>query len=300
MVMSSAGPSRLTNELWLAAHDSTTGRTWVGARPLAVGLATGLLAELVHDGFLKLQNGTLFRTSETPPDDPALGPLLVKMQAEERSRLPPPSPVRTGVPEGRGHSAPLRDTNAPDWSPSRETLDWPSSVSNAQDRPSSARHLRDWPPPAQGWSSPPHAVPEQTRHSTRGHELSTWMSYLADEQRAEMRVIDRLARAGLVRQEQHRRVFGGITVRYVPYDSVVSGNPANTITSAIVRGRHLPCSQLFLAGLFLATGLHHHALATLTPSERSELAGQLGRHLDEPSRELLRAADTAVGEAAMR
>ena len=56
---------------------------------------------------------------------------------------------------------------------------------------------------------------------------------------------------------------------------------------------------LFLGGLFLATGLHHHALATLTPFHRSLLASQLKR-LDPMSQELLKTADTAVGEAAMR
>jgi hypothetical protein len=65
---------------------------------------------------------------------------------------------------------------------------------------------------------------------------------------------------------------------------------------------------LFLAGLFLATGLHHHALATLSPNERSLLARQIQQGLQDRGKpglkemlqELLRAADAAVGEAAMR
>jgi hypothetical protein len=279
--MRSVEPSRLTDDLWLAAHDRVDGRASIGDWPLGVGLATGLLAELVHSGFLELRDGELFRTTATLPDDPALRPLVIKMEMEERSwpRPTPPVRARAGVQQGRDRVPPVR-----------EGQDWPAP---AWDR-------RSWPDPAQeGWSSPP-PVSEENRHRLRGHELGTWMSYLAYEQRAERRVVDRLARAGLVRQEERRRVFGGMTVRYVPCDSVVSGTPANAITAALKRGRELSLSGLFLAGLFLATGLHHHALAELTPVERSLLADLLGRGLDVMSRELLRAADAAVGEAAMR
>ena len=89
-------------------------------------------------------------------------------------------------------------------------------------------------------------------------------------------------------------------MRYVPYDSVAAGTPASRISGNLRSSRVLSWSELFLAGLFLATGLHHHALFTLDPAERSRLTQQLGRGLDEMSRELLKAADAAVGEAAMR
>jgi hypothetical protein len=134
----------------------------------------------------------------------------------------------------------------------------------------------------------------------RGHELGTWMSYLAYEQRAEKRVIDRLSRSGLVRRVERRRLLGGTAVRYVPYDSVAAGTPASLVKIAVQRGRELSITGLFLAGLFFATGLHHHALASLSPGERDLLAEQLGRGLDAMSRELLRAANAAVGDAAMR
>ena len=47
--MPSAEPPRLTDDLWLAAHDCVTDKPWIGDWPLGVGLATGLLTELVHD-----------------------------------------------------------------------------------------------------------------------------------------------------------------------------------------------------------------------------------------------------------
>ncbi|GIE99476.1 hypothetical protein Ari01nite_69410 [Paractinoplanes rishiriensis] len=134
----------------------------------------------------------------------------------------------------------------------------------------------------------------------RGHDLGVWLSYLAYEQRAERLVIDRLERAGLVQRQGHTRLFRSPVVRFVPCDSAVSGNPANGITTAIQRGYSLNGRELVLAGLFLATGLHHHALATLSLHERSVLADQLGQGLDPMSRELLSAADAAIGEAAMR
>jgi hypothetical protein len=270
MVMPSVELSWLTNALWLAAHDSVNGKPAIGAWPLGVGLATGLLAELVHGHFLQLHRGALFRTASVP-NDPALRPLLVKMEAEEQSS---PSPAELVQAQGRasdggGRSAPVRAGQ-----------DWPA----AGDR--------------QHWHAP--GVRAEHQHSSRGHQLRDWVSYLAYERRAEELVIDRLASAALVRQEQHQRLLGGVTVRYVPYDSVVAGTPASAINAAVKRGDTLSESQLFLAGLFLATGLHHQALATLTSTERLVLSYQLGRRLDPMSRELLKAADTAVGEAAMR
>jgi hypothetical protein len=127
-----------------------------------------------------------------------------------------------------------------------------------------------------------------------------WLPYLAYDGRAEQRVVERLSRSGLVQRRERRRLFVGTAVQYVPYDSNIAGGPANVITSAVRRRDRLPPEALLLAGLFLATGLHHHALATLSPDERSGLAEQLHRGLDGPSWELLRAADAAVGAAAMR
>jgi Golgi phosphoprotein 3 GPP34 len=276
--MSSAGPKRLTDDLWLAAHDSVNGKPKIGQWPLAVGLATGLLAELVYHRRLELRDGELFRDSALEaPDDPALLPVLAGMANEERSW--PTAPVAAAGPPPMGR-----------WGSRAPQDDWPARA-----------HPAD-------------------RHRQRGHDLDEWISYLAYEDRAERRVIERLSRTGLIRQEERRRLFGGITVRYRPNDSFVAGTPANAITSTLQSGRQLSWSGLFLAGLFLATGLHHHALATLSAAERSLLTQQLNRGLHEQdlpglahlprsqqqpdlqqmSRELLRAANAAVGAAAMR
>ncbi|MCM4078292.1 GPP34 family phosphoprotein [Paractinoplanes hotanensis] len=259
--MPSAGPTWLTDDLWLAAHDGVKGARLIGERPLGVGLAAGLLAELVHAGWLELREGELFRTGANLPSDPALRPLLVRMEAEEQER----AAVQAREDEGRGPRASERGS---------------------------------WPPP----------VRQETRHRLRGHQLKAWMAYLAYEGRAEARVVDRLSRTGLVRREERRRLFGGTTARYVPCDANASGLPANSITQAVHHGRPLPGLDAFLAGLLLATGLHHHAFATLSTHERSLLGGLIKTGLTDPGepgiramlRELLRAADAAVGEAAMR
>lgn len=280
--MPSAGSTRLTDGLWLAAHDSVNGKSQIGEWPLGVGLATGLLAELIHSGFLELRQGELFRFAAEPPNDPALRPLLVKMEAEEQRRQPARAQARAPV-------------------TARGDYDWPSQVGDARRWPVAEHDDGDGPGrPRDGVSRLLSPAQDETRHRKHGHQLGTWMSYLAYEARAEYRVIDRLSRAGLVRKEQRRRLLGGTAVRYVPYDSVASGTPANSISSAVQSRRGLDWSELMLAGLLLATGLHHHALATLSPLERSELADQLKRGLDPMSRELLRAADAAIGEAAMR
>src|SRR4051794_40835542 len=83
--MPSTQLSRLADELWLSAHDSVNGKSTIGDWPLGVGLAAGLLAELVSGGSIEVRRGELFRTMQVPPDDPALYQLLVTMRAEEQS-----------------------------------------------------------------------------------------------------------------------------------------------------------------------------------------------------------------------
>lgn len=271
--MPSAEPTWLTDDLWLAAHDGVKGARLIGDWPLGVGLAAGLLAELIHGTFLELRDGELFRTAAELPADPALRPLLVRMEAEEQT-WPQQAPIRPS----RVRAA-VRAQDDLGWGP-RES------------------ERAGWPPP----------IRPETRHRLRGHQLHKWMAYLAYEQRAETRVLDRLSRTGLIRREKRRRLFGGTTARYVPCDSNASGSPANAITQAVQHGRPLPWSEAFLAGLFLATGLHHHAFATLSSHERSLLGQLIKAGLNEQVRagvnamlsELLCAADAAVGEAAMR
>lgn len=261
--MLSAGPPRLTDFYWLAAHDGVKGSCVIGEWPLGVGLATGLLAELVRGGHVELRDGELFRTKAEAPEDPALGPLLALMKNEEKARLPvtpPPAPAWQQVHSGPG-------------------------------QPPVARY---------SWTCPS-PVPQENRHSKPSHDLGTWLAFLAKQRRAELLVGDRLAVAGLVYREKRRRLFGGTTVRYEPRDSADSGSPATAVRIAGERDVPLDWSGLFLAGLFFATGVHHHALITLTHAQRTALMRQIGKGLEGASSELLLAAEAAVAaRTAMR
>nr|WP_221383162.1 GPP34 family phosphoprotein [Actinoplanes polyasparticus] len=281
--MQSLGPARLTDDLWLAAHDGVRGRLQVNDRTLGVGLATGLLAELVHGGHLELHDGVLIRTA-APTDDLALRPVLIQMEAEEAD-LAAARPV------------------APRASPPNVFFgDWPAQPGYGLGRPPATMsgHQREA-EPSGTWS--PHPGP--ARHTRPGHDLGTWLAYLSYDRRAERLVIERLSRMGLAKREERSRWLRRPVVAYVPCDSVTAANPANKISTAVqnrrrMDWRRLDGTQLCLAGLILATGLHHHAFATLDAADRSYLTGEIRDRLDEPTRTLLRAADAAVGEAAMR
>ena len=282
--MLSAGPTGLTDDLWLAAHDSVTGRAQVGEWALGVGLATGLFAELVHGSFIELHDGEFFRTAAGLPDDPALRSLLAKMQAEEPSQPPVLPPPRASVPVQAEHSP-----------------YWPAQAHHYQPSPWPASH--DWPSREQPAAPPVHrrrVGQEEARHSRHGHDLRTWLSYLAYDGRAEQRVIERLARRGLIRRDKQHRLLRRPTTYWVPCDSVAAATPANMISTAVQNQRRLDRTQLCLAGLILATGLHHHALATLDQRDRSRLNDELQQRLDAPTRELIHTADITVADAAIR
>jgi hypothetical protein len=83
-------------------------------------------------------------------------------------------------------------------------------------------------------------------------------------------------------------------VRYVPHDTVASGKPANLISAAVQAGVRLSKSSLFLAGLILATGLHHHAWALLSSDERARIVQEIGEGLDAQLKMLIRSANDAV------
>ena len=144
--------------------------------------------------------------------------------------------------------------------------------------------------------------PGAHRHSQHGHDLREWLSYLAYGNRAEEQVIQRLTRVGLVRRFEQRRLLGFFEPRvlYRPYDSNAAGAPSSAITTAVQRRKTPTDQQVLLAGLFFATGLHMHALATLQPTEFSLLKDTVSRKISGVPRELLRTADVIVSEAALR
>ncbi|MFC7279628.1 GPP34 family phosphoprotein [Paractinoplanes rhizophilus] len=289
--MQPSRPSRIADQFWLAAHDSGDGRPCIGERPLGVGLAAALFAELISGGFLLLRDGQLVRTAQQEPSDHlALGALLTKMAEEEYEQQNQSSPglIRATVRVQATSGVALRDTDG-----QRRPL----RGADGRGCPSLAGDHRELPsPPAQDYTPP---VGEAGQHRQRpGHPVGKWISYLK-YRRAEDLMTARLARSGLARREQRRGLFGA-KVRYVPWDSNVAGTPAISIITTLRHGERLEPSQLILVGLFLATGLDQHALATLTSDERLVLERELFRGLSPMFCELLRAAEIAVGSAAIR
>jgi hypothetical protein len=159
------------------------------------------------------------------------------------------------------------------------------------------------PSPAAGGGLVAQQTAQAPRHRQRGHQLPMWIDYLAHEGRAEQRVVERVARTGRAVLVERRRLFRGASQRLLPRDSVVAGTPAFAISESVRRGRthELTTAQLFLVGLFLATRLDHHALASLTPREREALNNELVRlrETNESATELLKVADIAVSSTAM-
>lgn len=257
-----AAPTGPSDNFWLAAHDGVKDSRLIGDTALGIGLATGLLAELVHGAWCQLCEGRLHRRNVKAPKDAALLTLLNQMKVDEQDWPPPEVPQ-----------------------PSRP----PGTYVGAH---TPAHRGQVWPPETR-------PIPQETKPPGPGHDVGEYLSWLAYQGRAERLVGARLTRIGLTRRMERRRMLGGKTTRYVPVDSTETGFPASAVTGAVRFGYELPWSGLVLAGLFLATGLDQHALATLTQAERAGLLNRIER-LDLKSRELLLAADTAIGDAAIR
>jgi hypothetical protein len=83
------GTGRIADDLYLLGHDNRTGRPSLGLRPLGIGLAGGLLAELMLGDSISLQrDGTIIACRRWPADE--LGRRVRDQVAAERE----PHPVR--------------------------------------------------------------------------------------------------------------------------------------------------------------------------------------------------------------
>jgi hypothetical protein len=83
------GTGQIADDFYLLAHDNRTGRPSLGLRPLGIGLAGGLLAELMLGDSISLQrDGTIIAHRRWPADE--LGRRVRDQLAAERE----PHPVR--------------------------------------------------------------------------------------------------------------------------------------------------------------------------------------------------------------
>lgn len=307
----SAGETKPTDRLWLAAHDGDRDR--VGPVPLGIGMAAGLLGEAVLAGKLTLRDGLLVRKGTEYSWDLALAALLARMardeQVEERSaqadtakQAPTERPAshRAPTPVVGSARVPARPPAAYAFAAMRQSDAWGPAA-----------------PPESQWADlvapdAPEDADETTDGVTGVHDLAVWLAFLAQGD-AEQWVIDRLAEDGLVYQGQRRRLLRTSTSRWLPSDSVVSGMPGTAIVTAVQRGHPLSFGDLYLAGLMRAIGLDHKAFASLSSSQRQTLRDQVrfrlsGLDADEVEDpvarrgpmliELLDAATAAVGNHA--
>jgi Golgi phosphoprotein 3 GPP34 len=82
-----SGTGRLADDLWLLAHHERSGRPHLQPRALGLGLAGGLLAELVLPGTVRVWRGLIIPGGAQPPDDDVTCSVLRTMTAE-REHLP--------------------------------------------------------------------------------------------------------------------------------------------------------------------------------------------------------------------
>jgi hypothetical protein len=64
-----AGTGRLADELWLLAHDDATGRPFLHPRAAGLGLAGGLLCELLLAGVIRCESAVALVPGARPPGD---------------------------------------------------------------------------------------------------------------------------------------------------------------------------------------------------------------------------------------
>jgi Golgi phosphoprotein 3 (GPP34) len=81
------GRGRLADDLYLLAHHDVTGRPFLQPRALRLGLAGGLLAELLFDGAIWLRGGRVGPAAEVRSDDELLRRIVAVLLAE-RDLLP--------------------------------------------------------------------------------------------------------------------------------------------------------------------------------------------------------------------
>ncbi|GGL11256.1 GOLPH3/VPS74 family protein [Mangrovihabitans endophyticus] len=83
-------PLALADDLWMVAHDRPNGASFLGIKPLGIGLGAALIAELIMANWLNLADGALYVHPQAsrypPPADPATADVFGRMQQEEAAQ----------------------------------------------------------------------------------------------------------------------------------------------------------------------------------------------------------------------
>ena len=82
------GTGRVADDLWLLAHNDVTGKPYIQPRPLGLGLAGALLAELILAGALVVAGDQIAVTARHRPPGDALARHVLGLVAGEREAHP--------------------------------------------------------------------------------------------------------------------------------------------------------------------------------------------------------------------
>lgn len=135
-----------------------------------------------------------------------------------------------------------------------------------------------------------HLLAERAEHPAR-----SWLVFLA--RRSAEQVADRLWRAGLIRQEQSRRLWRSEPI-YPPTDVNTAYSPTARLAHGLSRGRQMTWPDAALCGLAVATGLDDHLLYTSDRAARDYLRHIID-HLTPALHALVWHLHAAVGDAVL-
>jgi len=141
-----------------------------------------------------------------------------------------------------------------------------------------------------------HTVLDQLVGESQHRELRTWLSFLA--QSATTSVGERLARAGVLRRQESRRLLR-TTVSYLPIDLNAVAWPATRLRALLDRPDPPGVPDALLLGLVVAAGLTREVLWSAGPRAHHRL-NVLIPALPAPLKELVAHTEAAVGAAVLR
>ncbi|MGW4502225.1 GOLPH3/VPS74 family protein [Micromonospora sp. NPDC004336] len=141
-----------------------------------------------------------------------------------------------------------------------------------------------------------HTVLDQMVGESQHQAVRTWLSFLA--QTAVTSVGERLARAGVLRRQESRRLLR-TTVSYVPVDLNAAAWPATRLRALLERPEPPGVPDAVLLGLVAAAGLTREVMWSAGPRAHRRL-GVLVPALPAPLRELVAHTEAAVGAAVLR
>ncbi|MDG4798653.1 GPP34 family phosphoprotein [Micromonospora sp. WMMD1082] len=141
-----------------------------------------------------------------------------------------------------------------------------------------------------------HTVLDQLIGEAQHQAVRTWLSFLA--QTAVTSVGERLARAGVLRRQETRRLLR-TTVTYQPIDLNIAAWPATRLRALLERVEPPSVPDGLLLGLIAAAGLTREVLWSAGPRAHHRL-NLIIPALPAPLKELVAHTEAAVGAAVLR